>query len=234
MLNFLSSIYELVAPAICPCCGRALTQSEGLICVDCRFDLPYTYDHQNRDNPAFQMLDSFHPVVWAGSLCYYHSGDKFSNLIHSIKYRRQKRVGAHLGTIFATEILESSSLPEPIDVVIAVPLHKYRHLWRGYNQSEYIARSMAKVLGCSYEAHCVKRVVNTATQARLKSRRERMANTERIFRVVEGEKLDNRHILIVDDVLTTGSTIKSLIDLIINSCEGCRVSVATLARTEKY
>ncbi|MFI3314647.1 MAG: phosphoribosyltransferase family protein [Rikenellaceae bacterium] len=232
--QILKSLIELVVAPTCPSCGRPLSEKEGAICVDCRFDLPYTYDSCKRDNYAFLMLDSFHPVVWAGSYCYYKGKDGFTKLIFAIKYRGQKHIASHLGRAFATELVEKGSLPEDVDVVIPVPLHKFRYYWRGYNQSDYIAKAMAEVLGCDCELECVKRIVNTKSQTSLESRKERIFNTDGIFRVIDGSKLDNRHILIVDDVLTTGSTIKSLIALIIDSCEGCRISVATLARTEKH
>lgn len=154
-------------------------------------------------------------------------------MIRNIKYRSQRKIAYQLGSIFAGEMVRDHVFHERVDIVIPVPLHRYRKLDRGYNQSDYIARAIADTLKCEVATNAVKRVVNNPNQARLHSHTERIKNVENIFRVTEGEKLDNRHILIVDDVLTTGSTIYSMIQAISDGSIGCSFSVATLARTER-
>lgn len=148
-------------------------------------------------------------------------------MIHGFKYRGAWRTARMMGEWYGRELRECGSYHD-VDVVVPLPLHPLKRMHRGYNQSEYIAEGIAAQLGVPVDRTSVYRRRNTAEQA-LRSRRERAGNVADAFAVRHPERLAGRHILLVDDVMTTGSTLLSCAEAILQAAPDCRISIAALA-----
>ena len=166
------------------------------------------------------------PLERATSFFYYRKGSDFRWILHLLKYGGQKEIGAIMGRYMAAELIESGFF-QGIDVIIPIPLHETKQRIRGYNQSEWIARGIAAVTGIPVDTEAVVRRKYTETQTR-KSIFERWENVEGIFELHHAESLIGKHVLIVDDVLTTGATTVACASRIME-VEGIRISVLTLA-----
>lgn len=156
----------------------------------------------------------------------YAKGFKWRKIIIALKYNSLPGYGRIMGRFMGRHLSASKHFSD-IDIVVPVPLHPFRHMARGYNQSEYIATGVAESLGCKMVANALSRRRYNTSQTKL-SRRKRWENTENIFSVRKANALSGRHILLVDDVLTTGSTIVSLASTILDQVENVRVSIAVL------
>lgn len=197
------------------------------VCTRCRWDAPLTGFWMQADNPVVRKFWGVVPVVNACSFFFFVPGGGFRDLVHDIKYRGSWKQAVELGRWFGAEMAKGG-LYGDIDVVVPVPLHIRKRVKRGYNQSEYIADGIARSLGCLMDAGSVARVRHNPSQA-MKPHRERWKNVEGIFAVRRPERLEGRHVLLVDDVLTTGATITSCAEAIIATVPGVRVSIATLS-----
>ena len=178
-----------------------------------------------------QRLWGLMPVVHATALFFYIEESRFRFLIHAIKFRGSWRTAILLGEWLGLILARTERFDE-IDLIVPVPQHPLRRLQRGYNQSDYIADGIASVLGAKVSYHALRRKTNNESQTR-HSRNERWDNVEGIFKVRRPEQLRGKHILLVDDVFTTGATIISCCDALFEACQQIRVSVATLAVSQK-
>ena len=212
-MKWISDLKELLFPRYCKVCGQRLMQSEQHLCLGCLLDIPRTHYEQNPNNLLIQHFMEWPEVVRATAYFYYYKEGKYSSLIHHLKYHDHPEVGTYLGRLAANE-LQASEFFDGIDLIIPVPLSKKKFRKRGYNQCDYIARGISEITGITLCTNCIERVVDTDTQTR-KSRRERWKNTEGIFRITNPEVLKGKHILIVDDVATTGSTLHACISTLL-------------------
>jgi ComF family protein len=151
---------------------------------------------------------------------------KVQKLLHELKYRNKPEVGKYLGKIYGVD-LKSVGFDKKVDLIVAVPLHPTKLIQRGYNQADCIAQGLSEALEVPFETNAVKRLIYTPSQTK-KSRIERFQNVENIFEVNDIEKIKNKRIAIVDDVLTTGSTLESLGITLLNS-EAKEISIVTIA-----
>ena len=227
--DWLGSFLSLFFPRYCIVCGRTLAKGEECLCTMCNINLPRTDYHLRKDNPVEKMFWGKIPLERATSFFFYRKGSDFLQILHQLKYGGQKGIGAIMGRYMAAELLESGFF-EGVDVILPVPLHKKKQQIRGYNQSEWIARGIAAVTGISIDTESVVRRKNTETQTR-KSFLERWENVEGIFELNHAESLIGKHILIVDDVLTTGATTVECASCL-TDIEGIRISILTLAMAE--
>lgn len=227
--DWLGSFLSLLFPRCCVVCGRPLAKGEECLCTMCNINLPRTDYHLRKDNPVEKMFWGKIPLEHATSFFFYRKGSDFRQILHQLKYGGQKGIGAIMGRYMAAELLESGFF-EGVDVILPVPLHKKKQQIRGYNQSEWIARGIAAVTGISIDTESVVRQKNTDTQTR-KSFFERWENVEGIFQLHHAESLTGKHILIVDDVLTTGATTVECASCL-TEIEGIRISILTLAMAE--
>lgn len=227
--DWLGSFLSLFFPRYCIVCGRTLAKGEECLCTMCNINLPRTDYHLRKDNPVEKMFWGKIPLERATSFFFYRKGSDFRQILHQLKYGGQKGIGAIMGRYMAAELLESGFF-EGVDVILPVPLHKKKQQIRGYNQSEWIARGIAAVAGISIDTESVVRRKNTETQTR-KSFLERWENVEGIFELNHAESLIGKHILIVDDVLTTGATTVECASCL-TDIEGIRISILTLAMAE--
>jgi ComF family protein len=164
-------------------------------------------------------------ILNATSFMYFTKGSRYQQILHELKYRGQKQIGFEMGKMFGTELQGTAFALA--DLVHPVPLHFSKQRTRGYNQREYIARGISQMLKIPVESGLVVRTADSKTQTR-KSRYERWENVRGIFRVANPPRLYNKHVLLVDDVITTGSTIEACVNSML-SFPGVSVSIATLA-----
>lgn len=227
--DWLGSFLSLLFPRCCVVCGRPLAKGEECLCTMCNIELPRTDYHLRKDNPVEKLFWGKVPLERATSFYFYRKGSDFRQILHQLKYGGQKGIGAIMGRYMAAE-LQQSGFFEGVDVILPVPLHKKKQQIRGYNQSEWIARGITAVTGIPIDTEAVVRRKNTETQTR-KSSLERWENVEGIFELQHAEALAGKHILIIDDVLTTGATTVECASCL-TGIEGIRISVLTLAVAE--
>lgn len=224
--TWLFSFVHLFFPRQCAVCGASLQEGEEGICLKCNMDLPRTNYHLRKDNPVERMFWGKMPLVHAISCFFYHKGSDFRHILHQLKYGGRKDLGEVMGRFMAAE-LSATGFFSGVDVLVPVPLHPRKQKMRGYNQSECIARGVSAVTGIPVDAASVVRVKHTETQTR-KSAYERWENVDGIFRLRRAGAFAGKHVLIVDDVLTTGATTTACADAF-KEVDGIRISILTLA-----
>ena len=229
LANILRSLRTMIYGGGCIFCGSHTEEGTHSICNRCRFDIPLTNYQQEADNPVKERFDGIVPVEQASALFFYMGGSRWQTLVHRFKYSGKWQLAYAMGRWYGA-LLRESGLYDDVDVIVPVPLHPLKILKRGYNQSRYIAEGIAKEMGVKVSARSVRRVRNNPSQAR-RSASARWENVEALFSVRSVESLRGKHILVVDDVITTGATVASCIKAIQDAVPDCRVSVAALATT---
>ncbi len=227
---FLDDFLGLFYPGLCITCGQRLVSQEKYVCLNCWQDLPVNHFHMEPDNKVAQL---FWGRVWiehATSFFSYRAGSKYQRLIHSMKYKGMKELGFEAGQRFGYVLNESAGFLS-IDGLVPVPLHRRKQRRRGYNQSEWIARGLAEAMHKPVEAGYLFRKKHTPTQTK-KNRMERWQNVEGIFDIYEPRALTGKHLLLVDDVVTTGATLEACAAELLK-IDGVRVSIVTLAFAEQ-
>lgn len=229
--ELLRDVASLLFPARCAVCGEPLVAGERTVCTLCRMTAPLTGYWRDADNPVARRCWGQIPVEQASGFLFFVHGSGWRQLIHGFKYRGAWRSAREMGEWYG-RCLRESGLYDGVECVVPLPLHPFKHCRRGYNQSEYIAEGIARQLGVPVERRSVYRRRNTASQA-LKARRERAGNVEGAFAVRHAERLAGRHVLLVDDVMTTGSTLLSCAAEILRAVPDCRISLAALAVSKR-
>jgi ComF family protein len=226
MWSYLSNFIALFYPDYCSGCGRTLVKSEEYLCLHCLEDLPHTDFHKYKDNPVEMIFAGRVPVFQASAFCFFKKGNTIQTLIHQLKYKGNYGIGAYLGRQFGLELTKTETF-QSVDIIVPIPLHLQKLMQRGYNQSECIGRGMREVLSKPIDTSSLIRVTPTSTQTR-KERYQRWENVSDIFRLTETNTLAGKHILLVDDVVTTGATIESAARRLFTLAD-VKVSVACLA-----
>lgn len=232
IVETLLSIKSLFYIDVCVCCGCKLIHGESYMCTSCRIDLPKTYNWFQNDNELLDLFAEEPGVVCAVSFYKYVKGDKYTKLIHNIKFRGERKAAIDIGEWFGRILIQQSTILNDIDVIIPMPLHKRRYMYRGYNQSEYISRGIAKSIKTSIDTKSIIRSVNTKSQV-LKDSYQRRNSMHNIFKVINSKSLENKHIAIVDDVITTGTSVISLVKTIMESVPSCRITIISLSSVAK-
>ncbi len=229
----LGALKSLLWPNVCAMCGNALEEYENFICVDCMIMMPRTSFHTNINNPMAERLRSLSPsVAHAASLFYFHDKSHWRNFIHRIKYGDGWRDALTIGRIYGAELRDQAHFSD-LDLIIPVPLHPIRRMSRGYNQSEYIAKGVGKAMGVKVLSHALRRVRNNSSQTK-HSVEQRWSNVDSLFAMRKGCVECGAHILLVDDVFTTGATISACIEAILKVAPDVKISVVTLAASAKH
>lgn len=227
--TYLADFVTLLFPQLCPACGESLMAGERIICTDCRFNLPFTNFHLQPDNIVAKQFWGKVNLEAAYALYYFAKGGKVQNLMHHFKYRGMQQIGVLLGNIAGSQLTKNEVF-KTVDIIIPVPLHKKRFKQRGYNQSACFADGLAQKLTAVVDESSLIRAKATETQTH-KSRFSRFENMQEVFAVIDPEKLINKHVLLVDDVVTTGSTLEACAVQLLK-IDGLKLSIATIAYAE--
>lgn len=203
---------------------------EKILCVTCLHDLPLTNLHSNDSKVISNVFYGTIILERATALFYYPKEGIVRQLIHQLKYKGQEEISSYLGEWLGVELNESGYYKD-IDVVVPVPLHKKRMSSRGYNQVEGFGKELAIGLNAQYNDITLLRIKNTTTQT-VKDRLTRWKNVETIFEVSDFTTLEGKHILLVDDVITTGATIKACVTEL-NKIPNVKLSLAVMAYTDQ-
>ena len=198
-------LLDLVAPRLCVACGCRLSPTERVVCAACNLHLPRTaFQFQPYDNDMTRLFWGVIPVERAAALFYYGGGSSVSRILYDLKYHDRPEIGVEMGQLMATEFMAAGFF-DGIDLIVPVPLAKKRLRHRGYNQSRCIADVISRVTGLPVYDRIVCRTRFVKSQTELHFW-ERQANVEGVFEVEDAEPLRGRHVLLVDDVVTTGAT----------------------------
>ncbi|MEA3445078.1 MAG: phosphoribosyltransferase family protein [Bacteroidota bacterium] len=222
----LYDLLHLVYPKICVACGENLLSHEDHICTSCLFNLPKTNYHQTNENPIAQLFWGRVKIFRACSYFFFNKGSKFQKLIHKLKYEGKKEIGYELGLHFGSDLASSEDFSS-VDIIIPVPLHESKEKLRGYNQSTWIAQGISASMDKPVDSENLKRLKANETQTK-KSRFERWENVKSVFQVLDTKAFENKHILLVDDVVTTGSTLEACAQELAR-INNIKISIATLA-----
>ncbi|MBC7568019.1 MAG: ComF family protein [Pedobacter sp.] len=197
----------LLYPNLCSGCSKPIYYGESMICTSCLFEIPYTDDHLNPDNRVAKQFWARIQFDGAMALLHFKKGNRVQSMLHQLKYKGKTELGQLLGKMIGDKLLLSTQFKE-IDLIIPVPMHRKKLYQRGYNQSLCITEGIAQVLGCPVNDKALLKVKETATQTH-KGRLSRNENMTRVFEVFQLAELQGKHILLVDDVITTGATIEA-------------------------
>jgi len=226
---YLHDFIALIFPELCQACGSSLVNGEDVICMNCVYDLPYTNFHQQADNVVARQLWGRIDLQGVYVLLYFTKGGKVQNMMHQFKYKNMPRIGNRLGEI-AGKQLSGSERFKNIDLIIPVPLHPRKLKQRGYNQSAQFADGLAEKMAAKVDIGNLIRLRHTDTQTK-KSRFSRYENMKDVFGVLHPEKLAGKHVLLVDDIITTGSTLEAC-GLELLKIPGLTLSIGAIAYAE--
>ncbi len=224
--DWIRCFFSLIFPDLCRACGNHLYEGETFLCTDCRMTLPYTHDQFLKETEVERILYGRVRIHAASAYLSFSKKSLVQRILHSIKYKGQEEFGEFMGRMHAHQLSYSDKF-NIVDLCIPVPLHPEKIKKRGYNQSECIARGIVEVLKIPLEKNALQRSKHTETQTR-KSRFSRFENMREVFFVSNKTSIENKHVLLVDDVITTGSTIESCVMVLLEN-GASSVSVACIA-----
>ncbi|NQX86260.1 MAG: ComF family protein [Flavobacteriaceae bacterium] len=225
----IKNLHNLFFPEFCLACSKYLLDNESEICTSCRHELPTTGFHHIKNNPFEKVFYGRVKIEHATALFFFQKKGSVQQLLHNLKYRGHERIGTLLGKWLGHE-LSQSDYYNAIDLIIPVPLHKARLRQRGYNQVEKFAQEIAVSLGVQYHSNILIKTSSTSTQV-FKKRLERLNSSKASFKVINADILAGKHILLVDDIITTGATIEACANQLFtaNFNKNLKISVATMA-----
>lgn len=224
IMEMADDFVSFIWPSTCASCNERLFKHEDTICTNCLIKLPRTHFHLWKENDFHRLFWGKVNIEYATAFFFFLKESKYRKLIHKLKYQHMPEIGVILGRELGYEIAQS--VFSEIDLIVPVPLHPKKEFIRGYNQSDKIAIGLGQGMGKPIDCKTLIRNTHTASQTR-KNRYERWENVNSIFTVTNHEIFRNKHILIVDDVVTTGSTLESCIVEVLNA-GAAKVSLAAL------
>jgi ComF family protein len=224
-MRYLNALISLIFPRVCLACGEALLQHEKTVCTLCYTGLPYTDFHILEENPVINQFLGKIDFYAGTSMFYFSKGGKIQHLIHQLKYRGRKEVGEYMGELYGKSLVKSP-LYKDIDYIIPVPLHAAKLKKRGYNQAECFADGLSVSMQVPVDIKTLYRAFSSETQTR-KKRFHRWENVRSIFALNNYAHLENKHVLLVDDVITTGSTLEAA-GHVLKTIPGIKISVCSI------
>ena len=227
-----SALLDALFPPLCAACGERLDEGEVVFCTRCRWDMPLTQHWNLLDNVAARRMAGRLPFEQASALLFFSHLDRYRAAIHRMKYGGRRDVARSLGLLYGG-FLRESLLYRGVDAVVGVPLHASKRIKRGYNQSEEFGRAVAEAMGVEYVGGALVRVRATRTQARVGDAQERERNVSGAFRLKRAERVAGRHVLLVDDVLTTGATLEAAGLALVEGAPTVRLSLGAIALVDR-
>lgn len=220
------SLTNLFFPKVCYTCNALLSDNEIYVCTSCRHKLPVTNFHYYNDDTVKRVFYGRVPIELATALLRFEKKGVVQTLIHNLKYKGFEEIGLFLGNWLGSELKTIEKFSN-IDMVIPVPLHKKKLRKRGYNQVTLFAEQLAKHLNAEYVDDVLIKTTHTASQVH-KNRISRWFYNTEIFTVINPEKINHKHVLLVDDIITTGATLEACSNMLLNS-KNVKISIATMA-----
>lgn len=227
-MGWLSDLSRLFFPVTCEVCGTVLVEGERVLCMECMASMPRVGAHLDKEHPLVRRLTAAAKIERVASMFAYVRDTSYARVIQKSKYNNRPDIDHDLAMEFAAE-LRPSCFFDGIDIILPVPMHPWKRLRRGFNQAWEIADGVAAVTGIEVGDNLVA-IRRHSSQTR-RNAEERMNNAQGIYDVVYPDELMGKHVLIVDDVITTGSTILACCDVLRRTVPGIRVSVLSLAAT---
>ena len=225
-MTLFRDFFSLIYPNNCLACGNNLIRNEHIICTSCLFHLPKTNYHLENDNPISQTFWGRTQINTAAAFYFFTKAGKVQHLVHQFKYKGKKEIGIFIGELYGKELMNTQSFAKT-ELIIPVPLHPKKEKKRGFNQSEIFAMGLSSSMKVPIDTNSLVRTFASETQTK-KTRFKRWENVKEIFSLQNAEKLKNKHILLVDDVITTGATIEACANLL-NTIEGVTINIASIA-----
>ena len=230
-MNWITRILDFISPRLCVVCGHRLAPTERSLCSVCLFHLPRTDFHQKPlDNPMAQLFWGLAPIEKAAALFYYHPHSETAQLVYRLKYNNRPDIGEDMGHVMACE-LQTTDFFSDIDVLLPVPLASKRLRQRGYNQSEQLAIGISDITHLPIVSKVLRRKHFQQSQTTL-NRWQRQENVTDTFQLKEEHLLQGKHVLLIDDICTTGATLIACAN-VLKTIEGIRISVLTLGFTKE-
>lgn len=230
IIEFFIRLINIIAPKPCVVCGCRLAIGEDVICSVCNIHLPRThFIKKPYDNIMAQLFWGQIPIMRAAALFYYEPRSEVSRIIYSLKYKNHPETGIFMGRMLAEEA-KMYDFFKDMDAIVPIPLARKRQRSRGYNQSQEIARGISMMTGLPVLKKAIKRNSFNKSQTKM-DRWQRMENVKGVFSLIDAKQLKGKHILLVDDVVTTGATIISCAQEIMK-CGNVKFSVLSLGFTK--
>lgn len=223
------SIINLFFPKVCSGCNSFLLTNENVICTVCRHDIPLTNHHLNLENDASKKFYGRIPILHASALFYFHKKGIVQQLIHNLKYKGHEEIGSIVGEWYS-EDLSRMEFIQTVDEIIPVPLHPRKLKERGYNQVTAFGKALSSSLNLTYNDSLLIRNIYSKTQSK-KNLLGRTEGIETIFDVSFSERDHNKHFLLIDDVITTGSTLEACSRALLK-IPGARISIVCMAMAQ--
>jgi len=227
--NIKESVLHLFFPHVCEGCGTDIIGTETLLCLRCVASLPATHFERYPHNPVEKIFWGRLPVMDAVAQYYFSKESLVQHLLHQLKYKQNKEIGWQLGRMMGHAMKASGRFRA--DALLPLPLFTARERKRGYNQAAIICEGISEVTGLPVWKDIINRPEHTETQTK-KGRVERWKNIDGKFALVHPEKLEGKHVILVDDVITTGATLESCGQEILKA-KDCCLSIAALAYASK-
>lgn len=218
------ALYHIAFPHICEGCGTDVLDDEHELCLYCLSQLPYTQFEKFSPNPMERMMEVRLPISHAAALLYFTKESLVQQLMHRFKYKQDKELGIYLGRLLGSALKNSPHF-QSVDLLLPLPLHPSKEKKRGFNQAALLCEGISEVLQKPVVKNAVIRTSFTESQTR-KNRVERWQNMEGRFQLQEPKQLKGKHVLLVDDVVTTGATLEACGQTILEG--GVQLSLATL------
>ncbi len=223
-------LFDLFFPRLCPACGQHAPPGRDLLCLSCRVKLPQTGFHLEADNAFEERFWGRLPVVAGAALYHFVKGGRTQHLIHQLKYAGNRQVGREIGRYYGRLLRQCPRWQGP-ELIVPVPLHPRKLHRRGYNQSALFAAGLSEIMELPWRGDVLRRRRFTASQTR-KSRLERMENVLEAFELARPGAVAGRHVLLVDDVLTTGATLEACGRRLLQA-PGVRISMVTIGIAQR-
>ena len=233
MIKFLDKIHKnllnVVFPAICNGCLKLLLKNEKIICTHCIHNLPLTHHHLLKETEIHKVFYGLVPFEFGASFLYFRKKGIAQHLMHNLKYKNQQEIGTYLGDYFSKDLMELTIFKN-IDGIIPVPLHKKRLHERGYNQVTTFCESLEKNLSIPIINDVLVKSVDLKSQIQ-KSKTTRLETIKNVFAIENAHKIEGKHLLLVDDIFTTGATIETCAKEILK-IKNTKISIVTMAYTQ--